>query len=451
MFRNNWPAVGRLSAMAVSVRVTVRTMILCAHKIRLCSTTTSRVYFDRAAGTERYAHNWCLNVAEAYYSLNGETLSDFDLRKLWNTQRKALLPWTYEVTKHAADSGVDHYCAARANWFRDLKKRKGNPKHTLHFRRPKLKTKRRSKKSFTMYNCGQDFRIEDQRLIVPKLGPVKMTECIRFPGKIKSVTISEQGGHWFASFLIELPEDYVYPHRCDTQAVIGIDLGLNAQLALSTGEKLPNPKFYRQYERKLKRAHRALSRKKKGSRNREKARRQLNATYGHLVDLRTNHLHHLTTPVVKQYRYIGVEDLAVANMTKNHALARALADASFGEIRRQLQYKAEWAGSHLVVAARFYPSSKLCSVCGYKNDALKQKDREWTCPQCSTRHDRDINAAQNLESVARGSRDTLNACVTAPPVTEKRRSRGQTRKSKDSRASATIQECPTPSALADEL
>jgi len=426
-------------------------MILRSHKIRLCPTAADRAYFDRATGTARYAHNWCLNVAQAYFSLNGETLSDFDLRKLWNAHRRIMLPWTYEVTKHASDSGIDHYCAARKNWFSSLTKRKANPKSALHFRRPKLKTKRRSKKSFTIYGLGSDFRVEGQCLIVPKLGPVHMTESVRFPGKIKNVSISEQGGHWFASFQIELSEDYVYPHRCETQAVVGIDLGLNAQLTLSsetTEKKLSNPKFYRRYERKLKKAHRALSRKKKGSRNREKARSRLNETYACLGDLRLDHLHQMTTKVVRQFLWIGVEDLAVANMMKNHSLARALADASFGEIRRQLQYKTEWAGSHLVVASRFYPSSKLCSVCGYKHNTLKLSDRAWTCPNCGTRLDRDGNAAQNLESVARGSRDTLNACVTAPPEMEKRRSRSKTRKSKDLRVAAPIQEGSTPTASA---
>jgi len=426
-------------------------MTFCAHKIRLCTIATDRGYFDRCAGTARYSNNWCLNVDQAYYALNGETLSDFDLRKLWNAHRKAMLPWTYEITKHAADSGIDHYCAARKNWFGSLKKRKANPKQALHFHKPKLKTKHCSKKSFTIYGYGTDFHIEDDRLIVPKLGPVRMAEHVRFPGKIKSVTISAQGGHWFASFLVELSEDYVYPHRCETQAVVGIDLGLNAQLTLSTGKKLPNPKFYRRHERKLKKAHRALSRTKKGSRNREKARRRLNNIYAQLNDLRTDHLHQLTTPVVRQFLWIGVEDLAVANLMKNHSLARALADASFGEIRRQLQYKTEWAGSHLVVADRYYPSSKLCSVCGYKHDALRLSDREWTCPRCGTLHDRDINASQNLESVARGSRDTQNACVTAPPETERRRSRRKTCVSKDARAAVPIQECCTPSTSVDKL
>lgn len=273
-------------------------MLLRAHKIRLRPTVADRIYFERAAGTARYAHNWCLNVAQAYFVLNRETLSDFDIKKLWNAHRRLMLQWTYEVTKRAGDSGVDHFCAARANWFRDLKQCRANPKQSLRFRRPKLKTKRWSKKSFTIYGHGTDFHVKDHRLTVPKLGDVRMTECVRFPGKIKHVTISEQGGHWFASFLIELSEDYVYPHRCETQAVVGIDLGLNAQLTLSTGEKLPNPKFYRQHERKLKRAHRALSRKQKGSRNREKARKLLNTTYGRLADLRTNHLHQLTTYIV---------------------------------------------------------------------------------------------------------------------------------------------------------
>ncbi len=406
-------------------------MTLRAHKIRLCPAALQVTYFQRAAGTARCSYNWCLNVSQAYFILNGEMLSDYDLKKVWNAHRKALLPWTYEVTKHAGDSGVLSFCVARANWLRDLKKRKANLRHAVHFHKPRLKTKRRSKKSFTLYEVGKNgLHVEDDRLIIPKLGPVRLTEHLRFPGKIKQITISEQGGHWFASFLIELSEDYVYPHRCETQAVVGIDLGLNAQLTLSTGEKLSNPKFYRRYERKLKRAHRTLSRKKKGSRNSNKARQQLNKQYARLGDLRTDHLHQLTTPLVRQFLWIGIEDLAVANLMKNHLLARALVDASFGEIRRQLQYKTEWAESHLVVADRFYPSSKLCSVCSYKNDTLRLSDREWTCPRCGTHHDRDVNASRNLESVARGSRDTLNACVTASPVTERRRSRSKSHASK---------------------
>lgn len=408
--------------------------MLRAHKIRLIKTAVQAAYCDRAAGTKRYSHNWALNVANTYYTLSGETLSDYDLRKLWNTYRKIALPWTYEVTKHAGDSGVNHYCAARKNWFDSLKKRKTNPKAALHFRRPKLKTKRRSKKSFTLYGHGTDFKVEGQQLTLPKLSdPVRMTTSVRFPGRITSVTISEQGGHWFASFLVELSEDYVYPHRCDTQAVVGIDLGLNAQLTLSTGKQLTNPKFYRRHERKLKRLHRALSRKQKGSRNREKARKVLNAEYTQQSNRRADHIHQMTTKeVIRKFMWIGVEDLAVANMVKNHSLARALADASFGEIRRQLVYKTEWAGSHLVVADRFYPSSKLCSVCGYKHNDLKLSDREWTCPRCGTRHDRDICAAQNLESVARGSRDTLNACVTASRKNGRQRSRSKPSEPKNS-------------------
>lgn len=414
--------------------------MLRAHKIRLIKNGPQVTYCARAAGTARYAHNWCLNVDDAYYSFNGERLSDYDLRKLWNTHRKALLPWTYEVTKHAGDSGVDHYCAARKNWFGSLKKRKKNPKQALHFRKPKLKTKRRSKKSFTLY--GTDFRVEDQRLILPKLGSVRMTERVRFHGRITSVTISEQGGHWYASFLVELSEDYVYPHRCETQAVVGIDVGLNAHLTLSTGEKEPNPKLYRRHARKIKKAQRALSRKQKGSRNRDKACHRLNAEYVRLGSHRIDHLHQMTTRVVKRFRFIGLEDLAVMNMMKNHSLAAALADARFGEIRRQLQYKAEWAGCLFTFADRFYASSKLCSVCGHKHDALKLSDREWTCPQCGTHHDRDINAARNLETLARGLRESLNACVTvSSETTMSGVAVRQSLASKDARAAVPIQEC----------
>jgi putative transposase len=384
-----------------------------SHKIRLISTAAHAAYFLRCAGTARFAYNWVLSHSDAFYREHGKTIFDYDLKKIWNAHRKAALPWSYEVTKHAAESGVLNYCAARSNWFRDLKKQRTGAKG--HFRKPRLKSKHRSKKSFSFY----DVEVVGHRLSIPKFGLVKMAEAVRFPGKIKSVTISEQGGHWFAAFQIELSEDYVYPHRCETQATIGIDVGLNAHLALSTGEKKVNPKFYRRFERKMKKAQRALSRKQEGSKNRQKAKVCLGRLHARIGDFRTNHLHQLTTPIVKQYRFVGVEDLAIANMMKNHSLARALADASFGEIMRQLRYKTEWAGSYLAIADRFYPSSKLCSMCGHKNEELTLKDREWTCPQCGMRHDRDVNAAQNIEKVACRLRDTLNACVTDSSATEK--------------------------------
>ena len=398
-----------------------------AHKIRLIPASEQVTYFGRCAGTSRVAHNWVLSHSDAHYREHGKTISDYDLKKAWNAHRRKELPWSYEVTKHAGDSGVLHYCAARSNWFRDLKKRKTGAKG--HFRRPHLKSKHRSKKSFTLHGVGTGgLHVEGSVLTLPKLGLIEMTESVRFPGKIKSVTISEQGGHWFASFQIELSEDHVYPHRCETQATIGVDVGLNAHLALSTGEKKVNPKFYRRFERKLKRAQRALSRKQKGSRNRQKARACLGKLHARLGDFRADHLHQMTTPIVRQYRFIGVEDLAIANMMKNHSLAGALADASFGEIFRQFRYKTEWAGGHLAAADRFHPSSKLCSVCGHKNEELKLSDREWTCSQCGTRHDRDVNAARNLEKVACGLRDTLNACVTdSPGDGGDRRSRRETR------------------------
>lgn len=386
-------------------------MTLRAHKIRLVPTIAQTAYFARCAGTSRFAYNWALCHSGTFYREHGKTISDYDLKKVWNAHRKAALPWSYEVTKHAADSGILNFCSARANWFRDLKKRKTGAKG--HFRSPRLKSKHRSKKSFTLHGVGEDgLRVDGFIFTVPKLGRVKMTEAVRFPGKIKFVTVSEQGGYWFASFFIEISEDHVYPHRCETQAVIGIDLGLSAHLTLSTGEKKVNPKFYRLFERRLKKAQRFLSRKQKGSNNRQKATAYLSRLHARIGDLRDDHLHQITTKIVRRYRFIGIEDLSVANMVKNRLLARALSDANFGEIRRQIEYKAKWAGSHVALADRFFPSSKLCSVCGRKNEELTLADREWTCSACGTRHDRDVNAARNLEKVACGLRETLNACIT---------------------------------------
>jgi putative transposase len=177
---------------------------------------------------------------------------------------------------------------------------------------------------------------------------------------------------------------------------IGIDLGITSLIALSNGEKVSNPKSFKSKRAKLRKAQKALSRKQKGSKNRAKARLKVAKVHAQISDTRKDFLHKLTTQLVRENQTIAVEDLAVKNMVRNHKLALAISDASWGELIRQLEYKCDWYGRNFVKIDRWFPSSKRCGHCGHIVDKLPLNIREWDCSSCGTRHDRDINAAKNI-------------------------------------------------------
>ena len=199
-------------------------------------------------------------------------------------------------------------------------------------------------------------------------------------------------GRWTASLLVDVEIEKLP----ESSNQIGLDLGITSLVALSTGEKISNPKNFKAKRRKLKKAQKALSRKQKGSNNRHKARMKVAKVYGEISDARKDFLHKLTTQLVRENQTIAVEDLAVKNMVKNRKLALAISDASWGEIVRQLEYKCGWYGRTLIKIDRWFPSSKRCGSCGHIVEKLPLNIREWECPKCGAKHDRDINAAKNV-------------------------------------------------------
>jgi putative transposase len=203
----------------------------------------------------------------------------------------------------------------------------------------------------------------------------------------------DAAGRWFVSLLVD--DITIKPWPVAMQSV-GIDLGITSLLALSTGEKVSNPKHFNRLRKKLERVQKGLSRKVKGSNNREKARLKVANVHAQISDARQDFLHKLTTQLVRENQTIAVEDLAIKNMVKNHKLARAISDASWGELVRQLTYKAAWYGRNLVRIDRWFPSSKRCGNCGHIVDKLPLNIREWTCSSCGAVHDRDVNAAHNI-------------------------------------------------------
>ncbi|MGB3615703.1 MAG: RNA-guided endonuclease TnpB family protein, partial [Elainellaceae cyanobacterium] len=205
---------------------------------------------------------------------------------------------------------------------------------------------------------------------------------------------------------------------------VGLDMGITSLVTLSTGEKVANPKGFRAKYRKLRKAQKALSRKQKGSNNRYRARLRVARVHAEIADARKDMLHKLTTRLVRENQAIAIEDLAVKNMFRNHKLAQAISDASWGELVRQLAYKCEWYGRELVKIDRWFPSSKRCGNCGHVVDKLPLNIREWQCPECDVKHDRDVNAAVNI--LAAGL--AVSVCgATVRPEESKSRKAGATK------------------------
>ncbi|MEQ9486385.1 RNA-guided endonuclease InsQ/TnpB family protein [Coleofasciculus sp. F4-SAH-05] len=229
--------------------------------------------------------------------------------------------------------------------------------------------------------------------------PIRWSRTLPENCEPSTVTVRlDVSGRWFVSLLVDASAPLSFnPERSRrVDKAIGIDAGVTSLVATSDGEKIANPKHFKRLKRKLRQAQKALSRKVKGSNNREKARQQVARIHAQIADARKDFLHKLTTRLVRENQTIVVEDLAVKNMMKNHKLAQAMRNASWSELVRQLEYKCQWYGRLLVKIDRWFPSSKRCGHCGHVVDKLPLNVREWDCPECGTHHDRDINAANNI-------------------------------------------------------
>ncbi|GAB4183169.1 MAG: RNA-guided endonuclease TnpB family protein [Coleofasciculaceae cyanobacterium] len=241
------------------------------------------------------------------------------------------------------------------------------------------------------------FRWKDSKLWLAKCcEPLSIRWSRTIPENCEPSTVTvrlDAAGRWFVSLLVN---DHTVKTLPKADKSVGIDAGITSLIATSDGEKIANPKHFKRLRYKLRQAQKALSRKVKGSLNREKAREAVARVYAKVADARTDFLHKLTTRLVRENQTIAVEDLAVKNMMKNHKLSGAIADASWAELVRQLEYKCQWYGRTLVKIDRWFPSSKRCGHCGHVVDKLPLDVREWVCPECGTHHDRDINAANNI-------------------------------------------------------
>jgi putative transposase len=389
-------------------------MIL-AHKVSLDPTVEQGIHFARACGVARFAWNWALREWRAQYEA-GEKPSARKLKAQWNAIRRTEFPWSLNVTKCASGQAIINLGTAYSNFFRDLQKPKGARKAG----RPRFK-KKGQRDSFALWNdqfevraCIDRFGKDRGEIRVPNLGWVRMREPLKVPGRIIGAVISRSStGRWFVSIQCEAPDkDLLHPAP---GTVVGIDLGVSALMTLSRPlpdgrDKIENPRPLRRSMKRIKRLSRRISRQEemrkkraaKTSRRMKLRRSALAKLQGYVAAVRRDAIHKATTIISRAFETIVLEDLHVAGMVKNHALAGAVSDAAFGEIRGQFEYKERKLGGYVRTADRFFPSSKLMSCCGVVLDKLQLSCRTVACPECGTIHDRDRNAAKNLEHLLVG-------------------------------------------------
>lgn len=366
-------------------------MIL-AHKIALATNPAQGQAFARSAGCARFTWNWALAEWKAQYQA-GEKPTAAQLKKKFNAMKGEQFPWIYESPKDANQQVFSQLNDAFQRFFK---------KQSQY---PKFKKKGVSHDSF--YVSNDKFDVQGNRIKLPKIGWVKMREALRFNGKMISATVSRTADRWFVAIHVE-----VEPHAapCETQAGrVGIDLGVNHLATPSKGDPVEGPKPLRQLIRKLQRLSRQLSRKVKGSHNRRKAVDRLARLHARIANVRQDAMHKLTTQLCWEFDEVVIEDLHVKGMVRNRKLARAISDMGLGMFRQQMTYKSALYGVELIIADRWFPSSKMCRICGVINEHLTLADRVFACEACGHSEDRDEHAARNLERYP-GLQGEPNAC-----------------------------------------
>jgi putative transposase len=352
-----------------------------AYKYRIYPTETQKVFFTKQFGCSRFIYNHCLTERKKQYEQTKKSDNYVkQCKTLTKLKKNPEYSWLNEVCCQSLQSSIKNLDIAYKNFF---KKQNDYPRF-------------KSKNDDQSFKVPQYFKLKDGKLHIPKVKEgikILLDKRLKSVQKICFITISKtKTGKYFASLTCEV--HHVPLPKTGTS--IGIDTGINHLAVLSDGTEYGNHKFLRSKLKKVKFNNRQLSKKKKGSNNRNKQRIKLARVHEKVKNLRLHHLHQVTTEIIKNHDEIYVENLAVKNLLKNRYLGMSFNDVALGMFYQMLEYKAKWNERKLVKINRFFPSSKNCSSCGFKNNDLKLSERVWVCESCGTTHNRDLNAAKNI-------------------------------------------------------
>ena len=364
-------------------------LVIKSYKIRLYPTKKQIEIIEKHFGCCRYVYNRLLAESIELYEKEKKSLSEFDMDHLitkWRQEEDTR--WLADVSSEALQKSAKNLAQAYKNFFRRIKNHE-NPGF------PKYKSKKNSKQTYTLGKVSKsEFKHDDKRIKLAKLRSVRFRGYLP-QGDIIRVTISKSpSGKYYLSACYRNVKITQFEK---TDKDVGIDLGIKDFAIFSDGTKIENPKYFVNTQKKLANAQRKLSRKSRGSRNREKQRIKVARIHEKIANQRKDFLQKLSTSIIKNYDIVCLEDLQVNGMIKNRKLAKSISDVSWSSFITMLKYKAEWHDKKVIQIDKFYPSSQICSCCGFKNHKIKDLSiRQWICPNCGENHDRDINAAKNI-------------------------------------------------------